>query len=262
MRSVKTTRAVEDRVPDRSKSSHARRGGKADLRPHAILGYAEGKQKGNRLRSARFRECRSMGARPRKRFPSFAFVLPDWLESAIPAADQLYATPEDRMALAIRLAEFNVKEGTGGPFGAAVFNLQTFSLVAAGVNLVLRSKSSIAHAEVIAISLAQRILDTHDLGAPGMPRTELVTSCEPCAMCLGAVTWAGIRSLVCGAREDDARAIGFDEGPKLDDWVNALEARGIRVSRDVKRAAAVSVLQAYRSSGGLIYNGRSGSAGR
>jgi tRNA(Arg) A34 adenosine deaminase TadA len=203
-----------------------------------------------------------MDTRERKRFPNFALALPHWLESAIPPPEHVYATPEDRMSLAIRLADLNTKQGTGGPFGAAIFNLETFTLVAPGINAVIRSKSSIAHAEIVAISLAQRILDTHDLGAPGMPRTELVASGEPCAMCLGALPWAGIRSLVCGARDEDARAIGFDEGPKLQDWVSALETRGIRVRRDVKRQQAVDVLQTYLASGGPIYNGRSGTPDR
>ncbi len=193
-----------------------------------------------------------------KRFGTFTLVLPDWLESAIPPADHIYATPEDRMSLAIHLAHSNIKEGTGGPFGAAIFNVETSTLVAPGINLVIRSKSSIAHAEIIAISLAQRICNTHDLGNAGMPRMELVTSVEPCAMCLGALPWAGIRSLVCGARDEDARAIGFDEGPKPQDWTSALETRGIQVQRDVKRQDAIAVLQSYLMSGGPIYNGRSG----
>ncbi len=162
------------------------------------------------------------------------------------------------MSLAIQLAHSNVKEGTGGPFGAAVFNVETSTLVAPGINVVIRSKSSIAHAEIIAISLAQRICNTHDLGDAGMPPMELVTSVEPCAMCLGALPWAGIRSLVCGARDEDARAIGFDEGPKPQDWTSALETRGIEVQRDVKRQDAIAVLQSYLTLGGPIYNGRSG----
>lgn len=202
-----------------------------------------------------------MDASDGKRFPTFSLLLPEWLESAIPPPEHVYATAEDRMALVIRLADLNIKEGTGGPFGAAIFNLETSTLVAAGVNLVIQSKASIAHAEIIAISLAQRILGTHDLGAPGLPRTELVTSCEPCAMCLGALPWAGIRSLVCGARDEDARAIGFDEGPKPQDWISALETRGIRVRRDIKKEQAVALLQTYFGSGGPIYNGRSGTRG-
>jgi tRNA(Arg) A34 adenosine deaminase TadA len=203
-----------------------------------------------------------MGARDGKRFPMYALLLPEWLESAVPPANHVYATAEDRMALAIRLAHLNIKEGTGGPFGAAIFNLETFTLIAAGVNLVIQSKSSIAHAEIIAISLAQRIFGNHDLGVPGLPRTELVTSCEPCAMCLGALPWAGIRSLVCGARDEDARGVGFDEGPKPQDWISALEIRGIRVRRDVNRQQAVALLQTYVASGGPIYNGRGGTPDR
>ncbi len=193
-----------------------------------------------------------------KRFGTFTLLLPDWLESAIPPADHVYATPEERMSLAIHLAHSNIREGSGGPFGAAIFNLETATLVAPGINMVIRSKSSIAHAEVIAISLAQRIWNTHDLGEAGMPRMELATSVEPCAMCLGALPWAGIRSLVCGARDEDARAIGFDEGLKPQDWTGALEARGIQVQRDVRRQDAIAVLQSYLASGGPIYNGRSG----
>ena len=75
-------------------------------------------------------------------------------------------------------------------------------------------------------------------------------------MCFGAIPWSGVRRLVCGARDEDARAIGFDEGPKLPDWVDALEARGIAVVHDVLRDEAVAILRHYQESGGIIYNGR------
>jgi tRNA(Arg) A34 adenosine deaminase TadA len=76
--------------------------------------------------------------------------------------------------------------------------------------------------------------------------------------CFGATTWSGVRRLVCGARDEDARAIGFDEGPKLPDWVGALEERGISVVRDTCRDEAAAVLRDYAESGGLIYNARRG----
>jgi tRNA(Arg) A34 adenosine deaminase TadA len=122
------------------------------------------------------------------------------------------------MRLAIRLAHLNVTHGTGGPFGAALFNDATGTLVSAGINLVVRSNFSTAHAEIIAITLAQQVSKTYELGKHGMPRLQLVTSAEPCAMCFGAITWSGIRGLVCGARDEDVRAIGFDEGPKIPTW--------------------------------------------
>ena len=87
-----------------------------------------------------------------------------------------------------------------------------------------------------------------------LPAHELVTSVEPCAMCLGAVPWSGVRRLVCGARGEDACAIGFDEGAKPADWVRGLESRGIEVQRDVLRAAAVAVLRRYVEEGGVLYN--------
>jgi tRNA(Arg) A34 adenosine deaminase TadA len=73
-------------------------------------------------------------------------------------------------------------------------------------------------------------------------------------MCYGALPWSGISRLACGARDADARAVGFDEGPKLDDWIEQLNARGIDVVRDVLRGDAVAVLHDYAASGGTIYN--------
>ncbi|MFB6359406.1 MAG: nucleoside deaminase, partial [Thiohalorhabdaceae bacterium] len=82
-------------------------------------------------------------------------------------------------------------------------------LVAAGVNRVLAEGLSVAHAEVVALALAQQRLGSFDLGAEAGWDHELVTSAEPCVQCFGALFWAGIRSLVCGARSADAEAAGF-----------------------------------------------------
>jgi hypothetical protein len=68
-----------------------------------------------------------------------------------------------------------------------------------------------------------------DLGGPRHPLYELVASTQPCAMCLGATPWSGVRHLVCGARDEDAEEIGFDEGMKPADWIRSLEERGITV---------------------------------
>jgi len=184
-------------------------------------------------------------------FPTYQLSLPAWIADFLPPAGHVFATVEAQMDLAIALAQRNVAAGSGGPFGAAIFDMDTGRLVAPGVNQVVPSNSSIAHAEIVAITMAQQVLGTFDLGAGGR-RLALVTSTEPCAMCFGAVPWSGVRRLVCGARDEDARRIGFDEGPKLADWVSALNERGIEVLRDVRRAAGAAVLQAYRDAGGLI----------
>ena len=75
-------------------------------------------------------------------------------------------------------------------------------------------------------------------------------------MCLGAIPWSGVRRVVCGARGEDACAIGFDEGAKPADWVAELTGRGIEVTRDVLRSEARAVLNHYHTTGGLIYNSR------
>jgi tRNA(Arg) A34 adenosine deaminase TadA len=141
------------------------------------------------------------------------------------------------MALVVELARQNVRRRTGGPFAAGVFDANSHTLIAP-------------------IMFAERFLRTYDLGGPGRPPCELTTSAAPCAMCLGAIPWSGVRRVVCAARDEDARAMGFDEGDKPVGWVQKLEGRGIAVIRDVRRDEAVQVLREYVRGGGLIYNSR------
>ena len=185
-------------------------------------------------------------------FPILTVTLPDWM-SEVCRPGAIFATVDERMALVIELARTNVARQTGGPFGAAVFDIETGEVLAPGVNLVVSAHAALAHAEMLAIALAGRALESFDLGVRA---TELVTSTEPCAMCLGAIPWSGVRRLVCGARDEDARRIGFDEGDKPADWIALLRARGIDVVQDVSRSEATAVLEDYARSGGPIYNGR------
>jgi tRNA(Arg) A34 adenosine deaminase TadA len=180
-------------------------------------------------------------------------TLPGWMEPILRPSDRAFETPSSRMEFVISLARKNLEHRTGGPFAAAVFEAGSGRLLSVGVNLVESSHCSIAHAEMIAIALAQQITHNFDLGKNGAAY-ELVTSTEPCAMCLGAIPWSGLRRLVCGARGKDACEIGFDEGAKPRNWIASLRARGIEVVRDVLRPQARSVLQEYLTSGGLIYN--------
>lgn len=188
-------------------------------------------------------------------FPSINLTLPSWLGEILPSPEQLFHTAESRMALVIELAAANIRQGTGGPFGAAVFDLDSGRLLAPGLNLVTATSCSVAHAELVALMTAQRLVGNFSLAAAGF-NVELTSSTEPCAMCLGALPWAGIKQLSCGARDSDARAIGFDEGDKPPHWPLLLEKRGIRVVRDICRSQAVAVLEQYRRQGGEIYNGK------
>lgn len=187
------------------------------------------------------------------KFPKVVLQLPGWVESAAEPG-RIYPTVEQRMELVINLARMNIEHKTGGPFGAGIFESESGRLISVGVNLVESANCSIAHAEMVAIAIAQRMLGCYDLGGGKDPAYQLVTSTEPCAMCLGAVPWSGVRSVVCGARDEDARSIGFDEGNKPPDWIKSLESRGIGVIRDILRQQAKAVLLEYEKQGGLIYN--------
>lgn len=189
-------------------------------------------------------------------YPETKIELPDWAAEFAATRGIRLVGDEARMRFVIGLASENVARGTGGPFGAAVFDAEG-GLVAPGVNLVESGGCSILHAEIVAIALAQKIVGSYDLGDGGACY-ELVTSCEPCAMCHGAIPWSGVVRLVCGARKKDAIAAGFDEGEKPGSWVKALERRGIRVERDVLRGEAAAGLIAYAGAGGLIYNAGKG----
>ena len=111
---------------------------------------------------------------------------------------------------------------------------------------------------MVALANAHQNLRRSDLGAPGIPKLELVTSCEPCAMCYGAIIWSGVRKVVCSASARDALAIGFDEAPKPKNWVALLKRRGISVVQNVCRSEAIAVFQRYQETGGHIYNTRRG----
>lgn len=189
-------------------------------------------------------------------FPTLQIELPEWVSAFCESWTQGFSSIQDRAAFVIALARENVRHQTGGPFGAAVFDSKRGMLVAPGVNLVVPTCCSSAHAEIVALSLAQQIMGTHDLGTTGTPKLELVTSTEPCAMCLGAVPWSGVWRLVCCARTQDAEAIGMDEGTKPKQWMKHLAERGIECIRDVRREEAADVLRDYAAKGGLIYNGR------
>ncbi len=192
------------------------------------------------------------------RFPRVELSLPGWVEEFIARTEAVYPTVRDRMLLAVELSRLNIRHGAGGPFGAAIFDRSTDRLLAPGVNLVLSSGCSVFHAEMVAIMVAQQLVGDLDLGGKELPPYELVSSTEPCAMCLGAIPLSGVRHLVCGARSEDAERIGFDEGTKPPGWPRSLEERGITVMRDILRDEAASVLQQYAEEGGEIYDARQG----
>lgn len=189
----------------------------------------------------------------------FTISLPEWAENELKALPEKFPTLEDRMKAVIRFSRLNVEHDTGGPFAAGVFERDSGKLVVIGVNRVVPETCSSAHAEVVTLSLAQKILGTFDLGGEGLPAYQLVVNWRPCAMCFGAVPWSGIRSLVVAGSGPELEEItGFDEGPIHPDWKTELEKRGIEVIENIMTEEACDVFRYFRDTGALVYNGRLG----
>ena len=189
----------------------------------------------------------------------FTLNLPEWALRENEALPARLPTLEERMAAVIRFSRLNFEQGTGGPFAAGVFERDTGVPVLIGVNRVMPLQCSSAHAEVTTITLAQQLLGTWDLGAPGLPAYQLVVNWRTCVMCYGAVIWSGVRSLVIAGSGPELEEItGFDEGPIHPQWQQELKRRDIDVVDNLLKDEAVAVFRDFAASGSTVYNARQG----
>jgi tRNA(Arg) A34 adenosine deaminase TadA len=187
---------------------------------------------------------------------SFAATLPAWLVDDLDSLPKVLRTDEERMRLVNDLADRNWRAGNGGPFAAIVVDDATGELVSAGVNVVLSSGLTAAHAEVTALSLAQTALGRWDLGANDADLA-LIVNWRPCVQCYGATMWSGVRSLVVAGEGPLLEELtGFDEGPVVEDWAEQFASRGIRVTVGVSHDDAVAVFRSYGQSDAVVYNAR------
>lgn len=81
------------------------------------------------------------------------------------------------------------REAGNHPFGALLVVDGAVALTAR--NTVHTDRDPTAHAETNLVAEAVRRLSPDQIA-----RSALYTSCEPCAMCVGKMYWAGIRALV------------------------------------------------------------------
>lgn len=185
---------------------------------------------------------------------SITIAYPDWVKTQVDF-NRAYTTDQERMALAVEVSRLNVVHKSGGPFGAAIFERASGRLVAVGMNSVVRLNNCTLHGEMVAFMMAQAALQSFTLRKDGGPDHDLFTSCDPCAMCLGATLWSGVRRMVCGADRLDAQRLNFDEGPVFPQSMDYLRERGIEIITGYMRKEANDVLELYRKNKGVIYNG-------
>jgi len=107
------------------------------------------------------------------------------------------------MSRALELAANNVDQ-KGGPFGAVI--VKNGEIIAEGVNQVPVLNDPTAHAEVQAIRMACKKLNTFNLKG-----CQLYTSCEPCPMCFSSIYWAHLDKVYYAANHLDAQKAGFDD---------------------------------------------------
>ena len=194
----------------------------------------------------------------------FHMALPAWIDDELADVPAVIPDRDERMRLVHRMADRNWREGNGGPFAARVAERDTGRIVSVGVNVVLASGVSSAHAEVLALGLAQTATGGWDLGGEGLPAHELVVNWRPCIQCYGATMWSGVRGLVVAGEGPDLEEITpFAEGPLGADWARQFEARGSEVVGDVLRDEALAVFRDYRKAvdqadGVVVYNARGG----
>jgi tRNA(Arg) A34 adenosine deaminase TadA len=166
---------------------------------------------------------------------------------------------ESKMSIAINISKFNVLNNTGGPFGCAIFKVckksKKSSLFSLGCNLVTSYNNCTLHAETVAIQIGQKRKKNFTFNDIDY-NFELYTSCEPCAMCLGAILWSGISLVYCGATKKDAEEIGFNEGPVFDISYLYLEYQGVKTVKKISNMEAKEVFNLYVSKNGKIYNSK------
>jgi tRNA(Arg) A34 adenosine deaminase TadA len=137
------------------------------------------------------------------------------------------------MRRAIALSVENVRAGRGGPFGAVI--AKDGRIIAEGTNLVTSSNDPTAHAEVVAIREACRVLEHFHLTG-----CEIYASSEPCPMCLGAIYWARLDRVFFGGTRSDAARAGFGDERIYGELAAPLGAREVPMEQLLREEALLA----------------------
>jgi tRNA(adenine34) deaminase len=146
------------------------------------------------------------------------------------------------MKIALREA---IRGGTEGNVAVGAVVVQGGAAIGVGRNLVVSTGDPTAHAEIVAIREASRVVIQGDLS-----NCALYSTIECCPMCCGAAMMSGIRLLVIGARFQPAefavhrlgsytvetlvRLAGWDEKVKVLTGVLGAECLDVRREWEVR----------------------------
>ncbi len=144
------------------------------------------------------------------------------------------------MKVAKELADTNIIDNEGGPFGAVI--VKDGIIVGRGDNHVLINHDPTAHAEVMAIRDACKNLGTHDLSG-----CVVYTSCYPCPMCMSAIIWANIKEVYYGNTKEDAANIGFRDDFIYDFIKNNNEDTNTLKLINIDREETIKSFEAFKN---------------
>ena len=142
------------------------------------------------------------------------------------------------MELSIAVAKKGVVKDES-PFGAVI--AKNGKAIVATHNTVLSGRDAIAHAEINAIHAACRKLKSHKLYG-----CTIYSTCEPCPMCFSAIHWAGIPSIIYGARIEDAKACGFHELEVHDCRLKRLGKAKVKIRGNFMRRECVEMMREWK----------------
>ena len=114
---------------------------------------------------------------------------------------------ESHMGQALEEAKISSRIGEV-PIGAVIINSVDGALIASCGNRVETLKDPTAHAEILALREAAKLLKT-----PRLNKCDLYVTLEPCAMCAQAISLARIRRLYYAV--EDQKGGGVDNGARV-----------------------------------------------
>jgi tRNA(Arg) A34 adenosine deaminase TadA len=153
-------------------------------------------------------------------------------------------TDDDRCLLAAIELAGKARDNGNHPFGALLVDADG-NVVVESENTVVTGPDRTGHAETNVMRAATERFDSEFLQG-----CTLYTSCEPCAMCAGAIFWGNVRRVVFALSEDDLRGIAGSnpENAMLDIPCREVFARGnheIEVSGPHLQEQARAVHEGY-----------------
>ncbi|HPR62865.1 MAG TPA: nucleoside deaminase [Thermoanaerobaculia bacterium] len=128
------------------------------------------------------------------------------------------------------------------PFGACI--VKDGNVIVSAHNRVWESRDITAHAEVVAIRKACRILDSIHLEG-----CSIYSTCEPCPMCFSAIHWARVDRIVFGASIEDAEMAGFNELPISNETLKDLGQGSVQIVSGCLREECRALFTSWKASG-------------